>query len=260
VPAPRRVLYLVVTLVLLASIATPRARRIPPESNRTTERHDVRRPVVASPLDDAPAEVREFLDRAVDKLPVGGADASDFQFHHWERDGKPTQEVVGYKPISGVDSEAIIARILDVDGYQGNIPHVEICRSQPDSDFKRPEKVRCFQVIRVPRVAKIQHELALLDAGTIKGYRVVCWYLLKDKTASLDPTVAARSEYNIGAWLVAPGAAGYALSSWPRRADVNLLQWVSLTSGADALAQKVVEDNIDGMVAWAKKSTETTSP
>ena len=45
-----------------------------------------------------------------------------------------------------------------------------------------------------------------------------------------------------------------ALSSWPERTDVNTLQWVSLTSGANALAKKIIEGNIDGMSAWAKKS------
>ena len=48
--------------------------------------------------------------------------------------------------------------------------------------FLPPEKVRFFEVIRVPKVTKVQQELVLVDAGTIKGYRVVYWYLLKDKT------------------------------------------------------------------------------
>ena len=86
-------------------------------------------------------------------------------------------------------------------------------------------------MISVPRLARIQHQLALVDAGTIKGYRVAYWYLIKDKTDALDPKSGARSDFNIGAWLAAPGVVGYALSSWPKRADVNALQWFSLTSG-----------------------------
>ena len=123
----------------------------------------------------------------------------------------------------------------------------------PDSTFIRPEEVHFFQVVRVPAVAKVQQELVLVDAGTIQSYRVVYWYLLKDQTRSLDPKVAARSEFNIGAWLAAPGVVGYALSSWPRQEDVNRLQWISMTSGADAIAKQVIERNIDGMAAWAKE-------
>ena len=96
-----------------------------------------------------------------------------------------------------------------------------------------PEKVRFFEVISVPKVARVQQELVLVDAGTVKGYRVVYWYLLKDKTRALNPKLDARSAFNIGAWLAAPGVVGYALSCWPERGDVNLLQWISLTTGAE---------------------------
>ena len=136
------------------------------------------------------------------------------------------------------------------------LAHVEVSRSVPAPDFTPPEKVRFFQVLSVPRIARVQQELVLVDAGTVKGYRVAYWYLLKDQTRSLDPKVAARSDFNIGAWLLTPGVVGYALSSWPRREDVNALQWVSLTSGENALAKRIFEGNIDGMVAWAKKQRE----
>src|SRR5262249_17263817 len=138
----------------------------------------------------------------------------------------------------------------------GHIAHVEASRSMQASPPMPPEEVHFFQLVRVPAVARVQQELKLVDAGTIQGYRVAYWYLLKDRTRSLDPKVAARSEFNVGAWLAAPGVVGYALSCWPRKEDVNALQWVSLTSGANALAQKVIEANIDGMVAWAKKPTD----
>jgi len=93
----------------------------------------------------------------------------------------------------------------------------------------------------------------MVDAGPLKGYRVAYWYLLGAETEALDPMAGARSEFNVGAWLVAPGVVGYALSTWPRRGDVNGLQWVLLTSGADSLAKKVVEGNIDGIAAWSKE-------
>ncbi len=118
---------------------------------------------------------------------------------------------------------------------------------------KALESVHFFQRISVPGVAKVQHKLVLVDAGTIKGYRVAYWYLLGPETGSLDLKTGARSEFNVGAWLVAPGVVGYALSTWPRRSDVNMMQWIMLTSGANGLAKQVVEGNIDGMAAWAKE-------
>jgi hypothetical protein len=142
---------------------------------------------------------------------------------------------------------------MDVDGYKGNIAHVEVVRSVPDPAFTPPEKVRFYKVISVPKVAWVQQEGVLVDAGNVKGYRVVYWYQLKDRTSALDPKVHARSAFNIGAWFVAPGVVGYALSCWPERGDVNLLQWISLTTGANTLAKVVVEGNIDGMAAWARR-------
>ena len=63
----------------------------------------------------------------------------------------------------------------------------------------------------------------------------------------------ARSEYNVGAWLIGNGTLGYALSSAPRRDDVGFLKFKALTSGADAAASRVVKSNIEGMARWAAK-------
>jgi hypothetical protein len=259
VTASRKVTYLILFFGLLGGIAAVLAPRHLAKPGPTLRKRVARRPVWPSHLEGAPSEVQEFLGRVVEKIPDSGTGVTGYQFCHWEWEGRPTHEAVGLKAIPGVDPHDLIARVMDVDGYEGPIAHVEVCRSKQDSAFKLPEKVRFFQVIRVPRVAKVQQELVLVDAGTVKGYRVAYWYLLKDKTKSLDPKDGARSEFNIGAWLAAPGVVGYALSSWPQRDDVNALQWVSLTSGANALAKRVVEDNIDGMAAWAKKQGEVGS-
>jgi hypothetical protein len=203
-------------------------------------------------LDAAPSEVQAFLRRVLEKVPENGTGVKGFQVSHWKWEGKPTHEVIGIKAIGGGDPHELIARVMDVDGYPSHIAHVESCRSRQDSAFMPPDKVRFFQVVHVPNVAKVQQELVLVDAGTAKGYRLAYWYLLKDKTQSLDPKQGARSDFNIGAWLAAPGVVGYALSSWPRREDLNALQWISLTSGANAFAKRIVEGNIDGMAAWAR--------
>jgi hypothetical protein len=260
VAVSRKVTYLILCLVLLGAVVAVIASRPSLEPGPAIRKPVAGTPVRPSRLDGASLEVREFLGRVLDKVPEAGTGVTDYQFRHWEWKGKPTHEAVGLKAIPGVDSHQFIARVMDVDRYLGNLAHVEACRSEQDPAFTPPEKVRFFQLVSVPGVAKIQYELVLVDSGTVKGYRVAYWYLLKDKTQSLDPKVAARSDFNIGAWLVAPGVVGYALSSCPKRDDVNALQWFSLTSGANALAKKVVEDNIDGMAAWAKTPGEVGPP
>ena len=249
----RKATYLIgLSVIMTVSIVVVFASRRSLEPAQTATKPDVRQATQPTGLDDAPSAVREFLGRVLEKLPDGGTDISGYQFHHWEWAGKSTQEVVGIKATPGVDPRQVIARVMDVDRYPGNIAHVEASRSKQDAAFSAPEQVRFYQLISVPGIAKVQHELVLVDAGTVKGYRLAYWYLLKDQTQSLDPKIAARSEFNIGAWLVAPGAVGYALSSWPKRDDVNAFQWLSMTTGANAVAKKVVEANIDGMTAWAK--------
>ena len=249
----RQATYLVsLSLMLLGCIVAVLAARRSSEPAPTTTKTDVRAAARPTGMDGAPPEVREFVGRVLEKVPDGGADVRGYQFQHWEWEGKSTREAVGIKATPGVDPRQVIARVMDVDRYPGNIAHVEASRSEQDAAFSAPEQVRFYQLISVPGVAKVQHELVLVDAGTIKGYRLAYWYLLKDQTKSLDPKVAARSDFNIGAWLVAPGAVGYALSSWPKRDDVNAFQWFSMTTGANAVAKKVVEANIDGMTAWAK--------
>jgi hypothetical protein len=256
----RKAAYLIASLVLVGGIVAIFATRLAPEPRSTVKQPPAGTPTPPSSLDGAPPEVREFLGRVLEKIPEGGKGATGYEFWHWAWEGKATQESIGLKAIPGVDPDRFIARVMDVDHYVGNLAHVEVCRSAQDPAFKPPEKVRFVQLASVPGVARVQYELVLVDAGTLNGYRVAYWYLLKDKTASLDPKVAARSEFNIGAWLVAPGVVGYALSSWPKRDDVNTLQWLSLTTGANALAKKVVEGNIDGMAAWAAKPRETSPP
>jgi hypothetical protein len=241
---------------LIAALASRPSRQTAPKFDPPV----VDQPAAPSSLESAPPEVREFLNRVLEKIPDRATPVAGYQFWHWEREGKPTQESIGLKAVPGTSPDQLIARVMNVDGYQGNFANVNICRSEKDSAFEPPAKVRFFQVLSIPGIAKIQHELALVDAGTIKGYRVAYWYLLKDKTEMRDPKAGARSEHNTGAWFAAQDVVGYALSSWPKRNDVNAFQWLSLTSGANTMAKKIVEDNIDGMVAWARKHDEVGQP
>jgi len=250
----RKATYLILALGLLAGLVAVWASKTPAGSGRLKDNEGAARGPVRPPgMDGAPPEVREFLGRVLAELSEGGARVTGYQFRHWERAGKPTHEAVGIKAIPGVDPSEVIARIIDVDGYEGHVAHVEACRSLQDPARETLERVHFFQRVSVPGVAKVQHELVLVDAGTIEGYRVAYRYLLGPETEALDPAAGARSEFNVGAWLVAPEMVGYALSTWPRRGDVNVLQWALLTSGANGLAKKVVEGNIDGITAWAQE-------
>lgn len=245
--------YLFRTLTAAGSILAVFAFWQSGPPDRITASRVALRPAFRSDLGGPPPEVREFLDRVLARLPEDSSEVKGYQFHHWKWGDKPTHEAVGVKAIRGVDPEKLIARILDVDSYEGNIAHVEDCRSEPDVADGPPGRVRFYQAVRVPGVARVQQSLELVDAGTVQGYRVAYWYLLKDRTESLDTEGGARNEFNVGAWFAAPGVVGYALSSWPRRGDVNALQWASLTIGADSLAVRIVEGNIDGMAVWAMK-------
>ena len=71
--------------------------------------------------------------------------------------------------------------------------------------------------------------------------------------SGIHPRFAFRSDYNHGAWFVAPGVVGYALGSAPKRDDVGFLKWKALTSGADVAASRVVKANIEGMARWAAR-------
>ena len=135
----------------------------------------------------APPEVREFLGRVLEELSEGGERVTGYQFRHWECAGKPTHEVLGIKAIQDADPRDVIERVMDVDAYEGHIAHVEACRSLRDPARETPGRVHFFQRVSVPGVAKIQQELVLVDAGTIEGYRVAYWYLLKPETDALNP-------------------------------------------------------------------------
>jgi hypothetical protein len=256
VATSRNVTYLILLLGLLGGIVAGLAPWSRPEQGPAGSRRIARKPPPPSGLDGAPPEVREFLDRVLERVPEGGTGATGYQFHHWAWEGKPTHEAVGLKAIPGVEPREAIARVMDVDGYTKHLAHVATCRSVLDPAAEPPKRVRLFQVVRIPGIARVQQELLLVDAGTVKGYRVAYWYLLEGATDEVDAKTGARSAFNVGAWLVAPGVVGYALSTWPRRGDVNALQWISLTSGADALAERVVEGNIDGLAAWAMDRAE----
>lgn len=192
-----------------------------------------------------------FLDRVFSHLP---ADGGRFEFRTWRHGRQPTSEGVGVLPTPGADVEAVAARVLDFDRYAGNIDFVEECRVIADPRFTPPASTRFYQRVRVPMLATMHHELVLEDKGERDGWRVLAWHHLQPECSRLDPKRGARSDYNVGAWLVRPGRVAYALSTAPLKSDVGRLKYIALTRGADAGAPKVLQANIEGMVRWAKRS------
>lgn len=196
-------------------------------------------------------EVLAFLDRVLLRFPA--ATPTSFQFFHWNHAGRPTDEGFGIMPVPGLDPAKVMAAVMDLDHYVGNVEHVAVSRTIADPRFVPPEKVRFYQKVEIPVLGGIQLEAALHRLGERRGYQVAAWELLKPETEMLSPKVAARSDYNLGAWFAAPGVIGYALATAPKREDVGLLKWKALTAGADAAAGRVLQGNLEGMARWAAR-------
>ncbi len=197
------------------------------------------------------SETNAFLGRLLERLPPGGKGVTDYQFKSWTPPGKPTAEALGLLPVPGVDATRLLAKVMDVDKYKGAIPHVVESRSIKDPRFVPPEKVRFYQRVKIPIIGDVHQELVLSLVGERAGYQVAVWQLLDKETEALSGKEAIRSAYSEGAWVVAPGVVGYALSSAPRREDVGFIKWKALTTGADVAASKVIRDNIAAMARWA---------
>ncbi|MFH1464145.1 MAG: hypothetical protein ABIO70_07150 [Pseudomonadota bacterium] len=199
----------------------------------------------------APADVQAFLNDVFARLPAQAV--GEYTFQSWEREGRPTSEGFGLLPVAGVNPGKLIARVMDVDHYKGNIAYVEECRTVADPRFSPPATVRFYQRLDLPMLGGVQHSLVLVDGGTRQGYRYAYWYLLGPETEALDPASGARSAYSMGAWIAGNGMIGYALSNAPRREDVSWAKWQAMTTGADMSAKPVVKANIEGMAAWASR-------
>lgn len=188
-----------------------------------------------------------FVDRIFRSLPsiTGG-----FAFGAWKHTGKPTKEGVGILS-TPVDVDAVVARIMDVDHYRGNVDFVEACRAIADPAFTPPAAVRFYQRVKIPVIGAIQHELVLEDLGERDGWRVLAWYQHPASDA-LNKKQGARSAYNDGAWLLRPDAIGFSLSSAPLKSDVGRLKYAAMTKGADLSASKAVKANIECMLKWSR--------
>ena len=196
-------------------------------------------------------EHEAFVERVVAQLP--SAAPTSFTFKHWPFGGRVTEEGFALMPIPGADPEKLIAAVMDVDHYTGNIDHVAECRAIKDPRFQPPDHVRFYQRVNLPLLGAVHHELVLHRFGVKNGYTIAAWEILRPETDKLDPKQGFRSDYNHGAWVAAPGVVGYCLGSAPKREDVGFLKWKALTTGADAAAPAVLRGNIEGMARFAAK-------
>jgi len=195
---------------------------------------------------------QEFIDRVLKR--VGNPNVTSFRFETWTIAGKPTAEGLGLLPVPGIDPQKLLARVMDLDHYVGPIPHVVESRTVVDARFQPPQQRRFYQRIKVPLIGELHQESVIALAGSQGGFEIAAWHLLDKETEALSTKTAIRAQYSDGAWLVAPGVVGYALSAAPRREDVGFLKWKALTAGADVTASKVIRDNIAAMSRWAGAS------
>lgn len=187
-----------------------------------------------------------FLERVLPHL----SDLHRDRFSHasWRFEGRPTSEGVGLMPHADTDVDAMIARICDAEGYPHNVHFVEdteVVERRSDTD------VTYVQRMNLPVIGRVQVQIHLADYGQRDGWRVIAWDQDDEGTDALDKKKGARTAYNLGAWLLADDAVGYALSSAPRKSDMNALKYMAMTKGADAMAGEVMKQNIEGMLRWA---------
>lgn len=190
-----------------------------------------------------------FLDRVFEHLP--GMPRDKFNYKSWRFEKRPTSEGVALDPGKDIDVEKMVGCILNVAEYPKNVRYVdstEILEKTSDSDFTYVQR------LSLPVLGGMQMAIRLADYGERDGYRIVAWDQDDAATDALDKKKGgARTQYNLGAWLLKSDEVLYALSSAPRKADVGSLKFAVMTKGADAGASEVLKSNIDGMVAWSKR-------
>ncbi|MFA7267667.1 MAG: hypothetical protein WC054_15255 [Candidatus Nanopelagicales bacterium] len=197
----------------------------------------------------ADAALEDFLSRVNEHLP--GLSRDKFSNDSWRYQDRPTSEGLGLKPGVSVDPEKVVACILDVEAYKENVKYVEeVTVSERGDNY-----VIYTQKVKLPVLGGLQFTIKLEDLGEINGYRVVGWNQDDALTDALDKKHGgARTEYNLGAWLVKPDEVAYALSAVPLKKDVGSLKYAVMTKGADATASSVLSDNIDAMIEWANRT------
>lgn len=194
------------------------------------------------------ATIDDFLARVMEHLPELKRDK--FSSVSWRYEGRPTGEALGLKPGIEVDPETVVARIMNVAEYSGNVQYVD----ETIVDKQTKKSVTYTQKMKLPAIGGVQVVITMKDMGKRDGYRVVAWQQEDAATEALDKKQGgARTEYNLGAWLVKGDEVAYALSAAPLKKDVGSLKYALMTKGADATTGTVLSSNIDSMISWSKR-------
>lgn len=198
----------------------------------------------------ADAALEAFLGRVFEHLPELSRDR--FSNASWKFEDHPTTEGLGLKPGVEVDVDKVAACILNVEAYPQNLKFVDnntITNPISDTEFIYTQKMK------LPAIGGVQVSLHMEDLGEREGYRVVAWNQDDAGTEALDHKHGgARTQYNIGAWLIKPDELAYSLSSAPVKKDVGSIKFALMTKGADATAATVLSTTIDAMVAWSQRA------
>lgn len=190
-----------------------------------------------------------FIGRVMEHLPDLSQDR--FSSTSWRFENRPTTEGVGLKPGVDLDVDVVASCILNVEAYAENIKFVESCEITNrigESDFVYTQKMK------LPAIGGVQCSLHMEDLGERDGYRVVAWDQDDPGTEALDHKHGgARTQYNLGAWLITPTSLAYSLSAAPVKKDVGTIKFAIMTKGSDATAGTALSSNIDAMIAWSKR-------
>lgn len=194
-------------------------------------------------------KAEQFLKRVREHW--GELKASGYSSATWRFDDRPTNEGLGLKRGLTVDVEPLVTRIMDVENYPGNVKYVE---STKVTDQISDSEFIYIQKLKLPVLGGVQMSLHLQDIGERDGYRVVAWAQDDAGTEALDKKQGgARTQYNLGAWLIKPTEVAFALSSAPFKKDVGAIKFAVMTKGADATAGVVISSTIDSMIGWARR-------
>lgn len=191
----------------------------------------------------------EFLDRVLAHEKDLSMDK--FNYTSWKFEKRPTSEGFGVLPGVDVDVPAMAEHVLDVENYPGNVKYVD---STEIVERRSPTDVTYVQRMNLPVIGKIQVQIHLADYGIREGWHIIAWDQDDAGTEALNKKQGARTAYNLGAWLLAQDAVGYALSSAPLKSDMNTLKYMAMTKGAEATVGEVLKQNIEGMLAWTARS------
>ncbi len=191
----------------------------------------------------------EFLDRVL--AHEKDLSMEKFNYTSWKFENRPTSEGFGVLPGVDVDVAAMAQHILDVENYPGNVKYVDATEIV---ERRSPTDVTYVQRMNLPVIGKIQVQIHLADYGVREGWHIIAWDQDDAGTEALNKKQGARTAYNLGAWLLAEDAVGYALSSAPLKSDMNTLKYMAMTKGAEATVGEVLKQNIEGMLAWTDRS------